>query len=622
MGQTGEIITGWIFGLDLKMKKLILFGCLALLAHVRSAAVETVNADVIVDSVDRSIDIASQLVKINTKLTLTNNGKGAISGFHYGLGEAAKAKLAFIGATVGSSEKTYLRTNSVQIKDSPAGAGFYRIELKKPLSPKDSVTVEVETILAKALDLFPKELIQRERQLVLFTGNQYVFLPYKCKSQTTKITLPSATVESYSKLKPVSMTESTITYGPFSNVEAYSNDAMTVHYENNNAFLVVSRLERVLEVSMWGNIAVEETVDVRHNGAVLKGSFSRYEFQRENSGVAAIKSFKTFLPASANGVYYRDEIGNISTSAMRVLDDAVELDLRPRFPLFGGWKTHYVMGYNVPSYEYLYNSGDDFVLQMRLLDHIFDDMLVEDFTLKIILPEGCAVGKFDSPYPIERLPDTLHYTYLDIKGRPVVTVKNVGDLTEKHIMDFELAFKFSKFSMIMEPLMLIVAFLIFFFFAFIYVRLDFSISKDEGYEVRLRVSGLCEKISVNQDRRWNNYDKFDESLVKLKSSKDINTFKQNFKTISNDLKADSQNIADVLVTLKSLSPETADKVTELQRLDGTLREAQNAQAGLAEKLVSGKLGKQQFVDQEAIVTRRKNDCREKIAAITSFLQSI
>jgi len=475
--QTGEIITGWIFGLDLKMKKLILLGCLTLLAGVQSAAVETVNADVIVDSVDRSIDIASQLVKINTKLTLTNNGKGAISGFHYGLEEAAKAKLAFIGATVGSSEKTYLRTSSVQIKDSPAGAGFYRIELKKPLSPKDSVTVEVETILAKALDLFPKELVQKERQLVLFKGNHYVFLPYKTKTQTTKVTLSGTSIESYSKLKPVSVSDAVITYGPYANVEPFSFDEMSVHYENNNPFLVVTHMERVVELSMWGNIAIEETIEARHNGAALKGSFSRYEFQRENSGVAAIKSFKTFLPASANGVYYRDEIGNISTSAMRVLDDAVELDLRPRFPLFGGWKTHYVMGYNVPSYEYLYNSGDDFVLQMRLLDHIFDDMLVEDFTLKIILPEGCTVGKFDSPYPIERLPDTLHYTYLDIGGRPVVTVRNVGDLTEKSIMDFELAFKFSKLSMIMEPLMLIAAFLIFFFFAFIYVRLDFSISK-------------------------------------------------------------------------------------------------------------------------------------------------
>merc|ERR1712241_402913 len=620
--QTGEIFTGWIFGLDLKMKKLILLGCLALLARVQSAAVETVNQDIVVDNIERSINLESQLVKTNSKVTLTNNGKGATKGFHYAVEESMAPHVSYIGATVGSSEKTYLRVNEVQVKDSPAGAILFRVELKKALSSSESVTVSVDMVLGKALELYPEEIIQREKQLVLLRGNHYAYLPYKCKTQTTTIQLPSDKVEDYSKLKPVSKSESKITYGPYSNQEPYALDEMTVHYENNHPFLVVTKMERVVELAMWGNIVIEETIDVRHNGAALKGSFSRYEFQRENSGVAAIKSFKTFLPASANGVYYRDDIGNISTSAMRVLDDAVELDLRPRFPLFGGWKTHYVLGYNVPSYEYLYNSGDDFVLKMRLLDHVFDDMLVEDFTLKIILPEGSKVGKLDSPFPTKRLPDTLHYTYLDIQGRPVVTIKNVGDLTEKNILDFELAFKFSKLSMIMEPLMLIAAFLIFFFFAFIYVRLDFSISKDEGYEVRLRVSGLCEKISVNQDRRWNNYDKFDESLVKLKSSKDINTFKQNFKTISNDLKADSQNIADVLVTLKSLSPETADKVTELQRLDGTLREAQNAQAGLAEKLVSGKLGKQQFVDQEAIVTKKKNECREKIVAITSYLQSM
>merc|ERR1711962_510499 len=154
-----------------------------------------------------------------------------------------------------------------------------------------------------------------------------------------------------------------------------------------------------------GNLAVEETIDVVHRGAQLKGSFSRYEFQRENSGVSSVKNFKTLLPAAAKDVYYRDDIGNISTSHLKVMDDAVELDLRPRFPLFGGWKTHYVVGYNVPSYEYIFYKGDIHVLNMRLVDHIYDDMLVEDFTLKIILPEGCAVGKFDSPYPIERLPD-------------------------------------------------------------------------------------------------------------------------------------------------------------------------------------------------------------------------
>lgn len=39
------------------------------------------------------------------------------------------------------------------------------------------------------------------------------------------------------------------------------------------------------------------------------------------------------------------------------MEDSVELELRPRFPLFGGWKTKYYIGYNVPSYEYLFNKG-------------------------------------------------------------------------------------------------------------------------------------------------------------------------------------------------------------------------------------------------------------------------
>ena len=66
-------------------------------------------------------------------------------------------------------------------------------------------------------------------------------------------------------------------------------------------------------------------------GAKLKGSFSRYDFQRNpQSGPSAVKSYKTILPAAAKDVYYRDEIGNISTSHLREDDDSVELELRPR----------------------------------------------------------------------------------------------------------------------------------------------------------------------------------------------------------------------------------------------------------------------------------------------------
>lgn len=67
-------------------------------------------------------------------------------------------------------------------------------------------------------------------------------------------------------------------------------------------------------------------------GAVLKGAFSRYDYQRSpNSGLSSVKSYTTILPASATDVYYRDEIGNISTSHLRSDEDFTEVILRPRY---------------------------------------------------------------------------------------------------------------------------------------------------------------------------------------------------------------------------------------------------------------------------------------------------
>ena len=73
---------------------------------------------------------------------------------------------------------------------------------------------------------------------------------------------------------------------------------------------------------------------------------------------------------------------------------SLSLSLSLRFPLFGGWQTRYYIGYNLPSYEYLYHSGSQFLLNMRLVDHVMDDQLVQDLTLRIVLPEGAKLVCF------------------------------------------------------------------------------------------------------------------------------------------------------------------------------------------------------------------------------------
>lgn len=163
---------------------------------------------------------------------------------------------------------------------------------------------------------------------------------------------------------------------------------------------------------------------------------------------------------------------------MRVLKDSVELDLRPRFPLFGGWKTHYTLGYNVPSFEYLFNKGDQFLLKMRVLDHIFDDMAVDEVVVKIILPEGSNNAKLITPYSVNRRADSLHHTYLDTFGRPVIEFTK-SNLVESHISDFNLKYNFSRFLMIQEPLLVVGFLYVLFVFVIIWMRLDFSITKEK-----------------------------------------------------------------------------------------------------------------------------------------------
>ena len=61
----------------------------------------------------------------------------------------------------------------------------------------------------------------------------------------------------------------------FLDIAPYKKQKLSVHFENHSPFLTTWRLERWIEVSHWGNIAVEEKMHIQHTGAKLKGSFSR-----------------------------------------------------------------------------------------------------------------------------------------------------------------------------------------------------------------------------------------------------------------------------------------------------------------------------------------------------------
>ena len=151
-------------------------------------------------------------------------------------------------------------------------SGTFKVSLQSPLSKDKSTSFVVEVVFSHILQPYPAKIGQSEKQQILFTGNIYFYTPYLVRTQKTIVKLSSSTIESHTKVKPVSMSENVITYGPYKDTRPFQLHEMKVHYENNSPFLTVNDMTRWIEVSHWGNVAVEETYHMTHVGAQLKVS--------------------------------------------------------------------------------------------------------------------------------------------------------------------------------------------------------------------------------------------------------------------------------------------------------------------------------------------------------------
>ncbi|VDO76525.1 unnamed protein product [Haemonchus placei] len=453
-------------------------------------------ADWKVVNVDRTIDISSQIVKVSSQLTLSNDGSAEANSVDILVPSEESEHLAYIAAQEGSNKGKLKISKQPGEKQGykvsvsshfylvvmfsnlvkPHGFQIYKVELLNRVAKGGEVKLKVEQRFTGLLFPLPEKITQKENQFVVYNGNAYYAAAYPVAQEKTTVKIGNGKTLSVTQVTPTSQENERVIYGPYKNQPAFNSKPIKIHYENNSPFVVATVVERSIEVSHWGNIAVEEYIELVHKGAELKGPFSRLDHQMDRRGrrQPALLHFTTVLPASAKDIYYRDEIGNISTSSVRLRADSVEVEIKPRFPLYGGWRTSYVIGYNVPSFEYLYNKGNDYALKMRVLDHVFDNVVVEKLTTKVILPELVRKIKLTTPYTMDRRPDETRATYLDTTGRIVVVLQK-ENLVPEHIQSFTLFYEFDYTQMIREPLLASAFFLALFTAVIIYMRFDFTI---------------------------------------------------------------------------------------------------------------------------------------------------
>lgn len=542
------------------------------------------SSDLVLSKVERRIDVTSQIARVTKTLKVVNSGSESVSEFTLTFPKFLGNNLAYL--TVSHSEgkgkaKRSLANLSVEEanpKGMPDSVSFYTVALPKPLSKGDTLTLEVVAAFTNVLQPFPEKISQRDIHLVMLQESAQYLSPYAVESQSLSVKLPhNARIESYTKLENTKVQGSEIKYGPYKNLAQYSYAPIVVHFESKAAFAVAEKLVREIEVSHWGNVQVTEHYNLVHRGAQLKGEFSRLEYQdRPNpQGVSAFRHLLARLPPRAHSIYYRDDIGNISTSQMKSDSKKTEVLIEPRFPLFGGWKTFFTIGYGLPLSDFLFASEGK-----RFLDISFGspmlDLVTEKLIVQVVLPEGSKDISVTTPFAVKQSHE-IKYSHLDIAGRPVVVLEK-NNVVPDHNQNIQVYYKFSNINLLSEPLMLITGFFVLFITCIIYTRADFSISKSSAaYLAKLQWDEVLATVQEVQNiiqKCLAAHDKLEASLRDLSRTGDIQTCKAARKSTDSSLKDLSKELRPLLASLQSFpsASQISPKVEELVAKERELQE--------------------------------------------------
>lgn len=249
----------------------------------------------------------------------------------------------------------------------------------------------------KAYSALPASIPQDGQQFLAYEFSAFAPSAYPTLKQKTEIKAASGSIPDYTKIdKFPSKSGSKLTYGPFDEKPAGAVSPAQVRFEFTKPVTHISELERDVEVSHWGgNVAFEEHYTLFHRGANLSSHFNRAKWTQSQyfspAGSFALKELRVPLQVGSIDPYFTDVIGNVSTSRFRSNKREALLELKPRYPIFGGWKYPFTIGWNTNAANVLRNTASGSkVLKIPFIEGPKQAEGVEygQITVRVLLPEG------------------------------------------------------------------------------------------------------------------------------------------------------------------------------------------------------------------------------------------
>ncbi|KAJ5150872.1 uncharacterized protein N7482_010124 [Penicillium canariense] len=339
-----------------------------------------------------------------------------------------------------------------------SGNQYFLVHFPEPLAPKSQITLGISYSVLSSLSPLPATIGQNDKQYLTHSFSAYILSAYQTITQKTKLKFPTTDVPDYTTtdgLKSGADPErkgATYTYGPYdtAKVALGTEYPITVRYEFTNPVISISLLERDLEVSQWGgNLATEERYWLRNNASQLTNQFSRVEWTFSSYQKAPTSALRELtyplLPGSVDA-YFVDDIGNVSTSRYRpgTAKTGANLELKPRYPIFGGWNYSFKVGWSNDLSAFLRKVAgtDSYVLKVPFFQgpKMAEGIQYERVVVRVILPEGAHNVRFETVEGASSngLPGANHIhaslsslkTYMDTLGRTTLTLE-VNSLTDE-----------------------------------------------------------------------------------------------------------------------------------------------------------------------------------------------